>query len=96
VNVFEHLRIDRLAFCFEVRHLSPDHAMDGACGGGNLREDGGAAVRGYRGCSDRLKRQCQKRVTGKNRQGLAKFLVAGRFAAPQVVIVERRQVVVNQ
>ena len=96
VNVFEHLLIDRLALCFDIRHLAAHHAVDGARGAGNFREDGGAALRGYRGCSDGLKCQCQKPVTRKNRQGFAKFLVAGRFAAPQVVIVERRQVVVNQ
>ena len=38
----------------------------------------------------------KQRIAGKHRQRLAKYLVAGRSAAPQVVVIHRRQIVVDQ
>ena len=43
MNVFEHLLIDRLALCFDIRHLAAHHAVDGARGAGNF---GGTEIYG--------------------------------------------------
>ena len=43
-----------------------------------------------------LERQRQEAVPGQDRRGLVERPVAGRSAAPQVVVVHRRQVVVDQ
>ncbi len=41
------------------------------------------------------KRLGQQGVSGKNGNGFAKYFMIGRLAPPQVVIVQRGQVVVN-
>ena len=38
----------------------------------------------------------QQAVAGENRGRLVEFLVRGRLAAPQVVVVHRRQIVMHQ
>jgi hypothetical protein len=43
-----------------------------------------------------LKRERQQRIAGQNRRGFSEFLVTRRLAAPHVVVVHCRQVVVNQ
>jgi hypothetical protein len=96
VNVFEHLRIDGLAFGFDVRDLAADHSIDSAGGGRNFCKDGGAALsRGGRR-TDRFERQRQESVTSEDGNGFAEFFVASGLASPEVIIVQRRQVIVNQ
>ena len=96
MNVFEHLLCDRFAFGFEVGDLAADHAIYGACGSGNFRQHGYAAlgVDGSRG--DDFESEGEQGIAGENGGGFAEFLVARRLAAAQIVVVEGRQIVVNQ
>ena len=43
-----------------------------------------------------LKRLCQQRVARQHRDAFAKDLVVGRFAAAEIVIVHRRQIIVDE
>jgi hypothetical protein len=81
VNVFEHFRLDALAFCFEVGDLAADHTVNGSCGAGDFREhcDAAGGVDGRGG--NRFERQCEESIAGENGSGFAKFLVASRLAA---------------
>ena len=49
-----------------------------------------------RGCRNGLKCQGEQGVARKNGDCFAKFLVTRGFAPPQIVIIQRRQVIVNQ
>ena len=87
------------AFGLEVDRLAAGHAGGAARVG--QRVD--ACVRGspgpaaMPGCArQQLERQRLQRVAGEDRGRLVEGLVAGRAAAAQVVVVHRRQVVVDQ
>ena len=58
------------------------------------KSPGASAARA--GVGDPLERQRQQRVAGQDRGRLAERLVVARAAAPEVVVVHRRQVVVDQ
>ena len=85
------------AFGGEIVHLSAGHAAD--AGGARQRRDQRDAHLGV-GMDLRpgqnVEGQSQQRVAGQDRGRLVEFLVHGRLAAPQVVIVHRRQVVMHQ
>src|SRR6266478_6267779 len=96
MNVFKHLRLDAPALCFDVSDLAAHHSIHGPRGCSNFRQDGHTAFRSH-GCSaDGLERQRQKRIARKNGDGFAELLMARRFASAKIVIVESRQVVMNQ
>ena len=74
-----------------------DHAIDGAAGEGKLVDQshfarGVQAFDPYPG----LHGEREQTVAREDGHGLAEYLVTGRLAAPEVVIVERRQIVVDQ
>ena len=48
------------------------------------------------GMGENFESQCQQRVAGKNGGGFIKRFVNGRTPAPQIVIVHRRQIIVNE
>jgi hypothetical protein len=76
--------------------LAADHAVDGACGGGDFGEDGDAARR-VDGCGgDGFERQGEERVARKYGCGFAEFFVTRGLAAAEVVVVEGGKVIVNQ
>jgi hypothetical protein len=76
--------------------LAADHAVDCACCAGDFGDDGNAAggVDGSGGES--FECQSEKRVAGQDGGCFAEFFVVGGFAAAEVVVVERGEVVVNQ
>src|SRR6266478_5978976 len=96
VYVFEHFRLDAPALGLQVGDLAADHAVDGARGAGDFSYHGDAL--GWRDgcCADGFERESQQRVSGQDGYGFAKFFVASRFAAAEVVVVESGQVVVDQ
>ena len=73
MNVLKHLRIDRLAFGFDVRDLAADHSVDRASGRRNFCEDSGAALRrGWRR-TDRFESERQESVAREDGDGFAEF-----------------------
>ena len=96
MNVFEHFRVDALAFGFEVGDLAANHAVDGSCGGGDFGEHGDAAV-GVDGCGGNcFEREREKSIAGENGRGFAELLVGSWLAPAQVVVVERGEIVVDE
>ena len=96
MNVFQRPDIGRLSFRLNVGHLSADHSAIGARGLRHHCNNGDAPLRVHRSESQRLKRERQQRVTRQDGDGLAKYFVIGGLAAPQIVIIERGQIVVDQ
>src|SRR5882724_9190833 len=96
MDVLEHLWIDGLAFGFDVRDLATDHSIDGASGRCNFCEDGGAAFRRGRCCPNRFESERQEGVASEDGNCFAEFFVASGLAATEVIVVQRRQVIVNQ
>jgi hypothetical protein len=100
VQALEGPGIDRAPLRLEVRHLPPDEAGRAA----GLAEDGGGAhaaaqtrlVTPVRPLGHEVEGTRQERVSGEDRDRLAEDLVRGRLAAPEVVVVHGRQVVVDQ
>src|ERR1700747_469699 len=96
MNVLQHLWVDRFAFGFDVGDLAANHSIDGACSGGNLCKDGSAAICGGGSCTNGFKCQSQKSIAREDGDGFAEFLVASRFATAEVIVVQRRQIIVDQ
>src|SRR5438105_4815252 len=95
--IFEHFGIHGPSLSFEVRDLSTDHAVARTSGGRNFADYRDSACDIYT-CriGKRLKRECEQRVTRKNCRRFVKLLVARRLATPEIVVIERRQIVMNQ
>ena len=81
---------------FEVNHLAADHAVDGAGGVGDFPDDRNARLGWARDLRQHFIGLRLQGVSGKDGDGLAEGLVAGGTPAPQVVVIERRQIVVDQ
>ena len=100
MNIVQMRRIDPLALGLEVGDLPADHPVEGSRGRRQLTEHAdpprGVAPRVRRCIGEDLERQRKQGITGQDRHGLAELLVTGRPPASVVVIVERRQIVVNQ
>src|ERR1700747_1225654 len=96
MNVLQHLWVDRFAFGFDVGDLAANHSIDGACSSGKLCKDGGAAICGGGSCTDGFKCQSQKSIAREDGDGFAEFLMASRFATAEVIVVQRRQIIVDQ
>ncbi len=86
-----------LALGFEVEGLAADHAA-GAGGAGKRQHEGRAAFgrQHRRVVGDNVEGERQQRVAGKDRGRFVEGLVHRRLAATQVVVVHRRQVVMDQ
>ena len=89
--------VERLALGDQVDHLAADHAG----GAGRARQRGNQFATHRRvamrvGMSQHLERHRQQPVAGKDCGGFVELFVAGRPAAPQVAVVHRRQVIVDQ
>ena len=89
--------VDRLILRLQIHHLAADHAL-GAGGGGHGGDEPAAHLRvGVgRGIAEDSEGERQQCIAGQNRRRLAEFDVAGGLAAPQIVVVHRRQIVVDQ
>jgi hypothetical protein len=89
-------RVRRLAFAFDIANLAANHASHGAGGGGQFRDERHLAMVRAVHLRQHLKREREQRVARQNRHGVAENFVAGWNAAPQIVVIERRQIVMNQ
>ena len=81
----------------EIDHLSADHT--GCTGGGGEFRDEIASYRRIAvgvGMGQHPEGCGQQTVSGENRRRLVELLVAGRSPAPEVAVVHRRQVVMDQ
>src|SRR5581483_3690520 len=96
MNVFQHLRGGLGMFRFEIDDLTADHAVDSAGAAGSLLDDFDARFGGTLQARQDFVGPRLQRVSSQNGDGLAKYLVAGRAPAAQVVIVESGQIIVDK
>jgi len=96
VNVFERFGTDAFAFGLEIRDLAANHALDGARGGRDFGEHLDAEIGRDRSGGDGFEGQSEQGVAGQDGDGFAKFFVAGRFAAAEVIVIECGEIVVNE
>jgi len=96
VNVFESFGADAFAFGFQVGDLAPDHAVHGSGGSGYFGEDPYTKIGVDRSCADGFKSESQECVTGQNGDGFAELLVASRLPTAEVVVVERRKIIMDE
>src|SRR5579859_7003424 len=102
MNVFERGGVCLLASRFNIRHLASHHARSRSNGVSDFVDH--AQLSGIFGTASgpRLegghyfKRERQKRVTGQDGHCFPKDAMASGLAAPEVVIIERRKIIVNQ
>src|SRR5258708_15193258 len=95
MDVLEHLRVNWLAFGFDIRDLAANHSINRAGGSSNFHDDGGAALGGGGRCTNRFECQGQESIACENSDSLAEFLVASRLSAAEVILVQCRQIVVD-
>ena len=95
MDVFNSGGICARVLRLEVHHLAADHAIDGPGAASNFSDDAYAGLR----CTGQLAQYFVgmglKSVTGENCNILAEYHVTGGLASTQIVVVERRKVVVN-
>ncbi len=86
-----------LARRLTVKHLPARHASPArmACQTEHERTSD-SRVRMGRGMGEDFEGQCQQGIAGQDRGGLVKGLMNGRTSAPQIVIIHRRQVVMDE
>ena len=96
VDIFQSGRIGPLALGFEVFDLSTDHSVHGAGAAGNLFNDFHACFRRTFEPREHLISLGLERVPSEDGESFPIDYVARWLAAPHIVIVERRQVVVNE
>ena len=88
--------VETVVFGLQVHHLSADHAVDGASGVRDLRNDGHTRLGRALQLGEDFVGVGLQAVPGENRDGIAKHFVGGGAAAAQVIVVEGRQVVVDE
>ena len=96
MDVFEGGEVGLFVFGFEVNDLAADHAVDGAGGVGDFANDGDARLGWTNQLGEHFIGLCLQGVSGEDGDGLSKDFVAGGASAPQVVVIKRGQIVVNQ
>ena len=98
VHGFQLGNIEALAHGFEIDCLTARHAPRS----GKHRQvldhlqARASIVDHFRVVADDVKRKRLQRVAGENRGCFVELAVAGRATAPQVVVIHRRQIVMNQ
>src|SRR5580698_4350566 len=97
---FQQCCVGMPAFPFYVANLAADHAAHRAGCCGEFRDQGhlavSAEIAGRLHLRQYLKRQREQRVARQNGDSVAEYFVAGRHAATQIVVIERRQIVMDQ
>jgi hypothetical protein len=96
MDILQCCSVRTLALCFKIFDLSANHSVNGASAPSYLFNDFYAIFRGALQPRQDFIRLRLKRVAGKDRQGFPKDDVAGWLAAAEIVIVERRQIVMNE
>ena len=97
VDFFEEFGGGGLMFAFEIVNLAADHAAYGAGGDAQLFDEGealGVVERGRLG--EDLEGEREQRIAGEDGHGVAEDFVVGGAAAPEIVVVERGEVVVDE
>ena len=96
MNGFDQLRSGLEVFAFEVEDLAADHALDGADGVGDEGDDsdsgGGRAIE----AGEDFEGAGLEGVAGEDGDGFAEGNVAGGLSAAKIVVIESRQIVVNE
>ena len=90
------VRVRLVAFLgIQVGHLPADHAH-GPGGGGQVRTASRREFRRLDILGDDLERQRQQGVPGQNRHRFAELFVIGGPAPAEIIIIHRRQIIMNQ
>ena len=85
------------ALGFEIEQLTADHAAETGRTGERFHQcDADDRVRRGRLVGEDVEGVGQKRVAREDRGRLIVFLMCGRLAAPEIIVVHRRQVVVDK
>ena len=93
---FQQFGRRRLPFTLDVVYLAADHASDGAGSCGQLVGQRNAPFGRDLDSRKHLKGERQQSIAGENCHSVAENFVTRRTSAAQVIVVERRQIVVNQ
>ena len=93
----EQLRRGGLSLALEVVHLAANHSTHGAGGGGQLPHQLNAPF-GVDLFKPRENLECEReqRVAGQDRDGVSEDLVTSGPAAPEIVVVESGEIIVDQ
>src|SRR5580704_12520007 len=96
MNRLEQSRGWKFTFPFEIVYLAADHSTHGAGSYGELFDDPSLRFRLAIELRKHLKRESEQCVAGQDRDRLAEHFMAGGAAATHVVVIECRQIVVDQ
>src|SRR5579884_3606859 len=96
MNIFDNACVWFTVFCFEIEYLASDHSIHRASGASDLLHNVNAGFgRAPQFAQDfvGIRLQC---IAGQNCNGFTENDMAGRLSPSQVVVVERRQIVVDE
>ena len=82
--------------CFEVHDLAADHALDGSRRLRDQAHDLHCLRSRALHTGQHLVSLCLQRIPGKDSDRFAKDNVAGRLAAPQIIVIQGGQIIMNQ
>ena len=94
----QSLHVDGGTFCFNIDDLPADHASgaEASATSGHVQGGCGAHPLNQGGTGQGLEGTRRERIPGEDRHRFAVNLVACGLASPKIVVVHRREVVVNQ
>ena len=81
---------------FQVHDLAPNHSFDSARAVGYFADDGHARLSGTAQLRQHFISLGLQRIAGKDGDGFTEGFVTGGTAAPQIIVVERGKIVMNQ
>ncbi len=96
MNVFQRRSVHRLATRLHIGDLPADHPINSAGGRADFGDDLDPSGSFERSARERLKSPRQQSVPRENSHRFPEYLMTRRLAAAQIVVIERRQVVMDQ
>ncbi|MOA24425.1 hypothetical protein D3C78_1451000 [compost metagenome] len=98
MDLLQRFQTNLPVFGFQIQRLAATHAGNaaGGCQFGYHRQPVAQCHVGHLGIGQNGKCQRLQGIAGQNGVGLTKFDVAGRLTATQIVVVHRRQIVMDQ
>ncbi len=96
MDILQHLRRGPSVLGFQINDLSADHAIQRSCAACDLLDNPHPCLRRTFQPRQNLVGLGLQRVSRQNRERFPEHLVAGRTAAPQIVVIQRRKIVVDQ
>ena len=96
MDAFYQLRGWLMFLGFQVHHLAADHALDGSCRLRDRAHDLHRLRSRALHAGQHLVGLRLQRIPGQDGDRLAKGNVAGRLAAAQIIVIQRRQIIMNQ